>query len=154
MLKATLVTLSCIIISLLPFQVYAERQHKVLPNYSYKVIDGETFACYDFNGAKLLAEQDLKCASCFKNYEESKKRIKLLEDKILSLQSDVAKLAADTAKYKETFNRLLDERADLFNRVHAAEQRDILGGGLPWLIGAAALSFVVGGTLVFVATRN
>lgn len=127
-----------------PSVALAEPTHSVLPNYSYKIIGGETWACYTFEGARLLKEMDLRCESCFLAQEEltdCRKITVVLEDIILHL-GNVNELQGDLV-FKLTQSR------DLYmEKYFIAQRRSVFGGGFPWLVAALGAGITIGVTLV------
>ena len=122
----------------------------VIPPWQRMAIDGKEYACYDFQGAKKLKLMDNDCHAC---------QLKLTATSSLAKRY-VEHLKVQTQILEYQHHKITSQAKLLNNTVEQLEEaktqrdlyvsRDILGGGLPWLLATFLGGVVVGGAVVFV----
>ena len=117
---------------------------RILPEWQLLKSDGNEYACYAFEAAKELKKADLKCAenqSLLSLREQEIKKSnesKAIDDQILS------EVRGQVSELKQQNKSLIESNIDLTSSLEGAQERDIFGGALPWVITGGAIVFAGG----------
>lgn len=139
-----LVYLAVVLNVAIPAAAVADPVFYEIPPWQRMTIYGVEYACYDFEAAKELKLAD---AECHHNREKSI----LLEEDLRLAGEDLAELRGVVSEFKAVIDNqgrmitdLQTQRDEAILEARRAEVRDILGGGLPWVIATAAVCFAGG----------
>ena len=139
--KKLIAILLCVVF---PSVALAEPTHSVLPNYSYKIIGGETWACYTFEGARLLKEMDLRCENCFFAQEELEKSLTDCQKITIVLEDVILRLGNVNELQGDLVLKLTQSRNLYMEKYFIAKRRSVFGGGFPWLVAALSVGLAIG----------
>lgn len=144
---------ACISLTVMaPADVQAAMLH--LPEWIRCSNGGQEMACYTFEQAKELKKFDQK-------YQLLEESLRLTDLELEARKQETAALYYAIADKDEEIS-LLDnhltqtqkDRDQLLRDLSAANGRDILGGGFPWVIAAVAAGMVAGAAVVIFVTHN
>lgn len=124
---------------------------KFFPIWERKQCGTEEFACYTKDQAKAILQVDLDMQLCTKELDLTRKNVGDLKAAVTNLEQANTKLVEVNAILDQRLtekHKVLEETSLAYQR---AERRDILGGGLPWLLSISVVCLLggfVGGYLL------
>lgn len=141
---------ACTVVALLaPSLCWADDAAPVLPRWTLKDFENNTYACYDFEGAKALKVFEAECGFAQMSAAQLTLDKADLESAASNLTASNKLLTQANLDLKKIVAQTQDDRDQALHQAASAQADSVFGGGFKWLVGSLVAGLVAGGVLVY-----